>query len=295
MPTREAIVNTLIPKEIEKPIPTRMVSTRVAPLKPSGDQTTIVEKAQVAESTPPAESVKLSPQLSALARKEQAFRQREQAFKEREKTLEAKLADAEQYSQLKAKLGSKDYSEAEKLGLTYEGYTEYLLSKQNSEDPQGKELKSLKDEVDALKKRTEEDATKEYEETVAEYKKEIAALISSNPDYSSVKELKREDAVLQLILDSWEEDGEEVSIEQAAKDIEEALVEDATKMAALPKLKPKVEEPVKLPPPKPGLKTLTNQVTVSSEKKPAKSLQYMTESERYAEARRRVLERKQGQ
>lgn len=300
MPTREAIVDTIIPKEIEKPIPVRTISTRTqkpnihANLQENGNQPVTNRSDSAAVSAIPEESVKLSPQLSALARKEQAFRQREQALAQREKDLEAKLAEAEQYGQLKTKMASKDYSEAEKLGLNYEEYVQYKLKQSEGEDPNAAKFKSIEEELKAMKKGQEEKANQEYEETVSEYRKEIASLIASNPDFSSVKELKREDAVLQLILDSWEEDGEELSVEQAAKDIEDFLIDQGKKFSNLPKLKP-VEEERKLPPPKPSVKTLTNQMQPTANSQPQKSLQHLSESERYAEARRRVMARRQQQ
>lgn len=303
MPTREPIVNNLIPREIEKPIPVRTISTRTGP-RPFINQETPNVGVSTADSVPTAESVKLSPQISALARKEQAFRQREQAVKEREKALDARLADADQYSQLKAKISAKDYSAAEELGLTYEEYTKYLLDKQSGENPEDLRFKAMEDEIQALKKSKEESAAQEYEDTVAEYHKELKTLADSDPQFSKVKKFKETDSegkevtgidvALKLILDSWEEDGTEVTIEQALKDTELFFNEQATKWSAL-RDEPKEEQSAKtLPPPKIGSKTLTQQMQATGiEKKPAKSLQYLSESERYAEARRRVLERRQ--
>ena len=295
MPIQEAIVNTMLPKEVEKPIPVRTVSTRTVPRQNLNQTNTSVGDPAVASATP-AESVRLSPQLSALARKEQAFRQREQALKEREKAFEARTSDADKYSQLKTKLGAKDYSEAEELGLSYEEYTKYLLDKQAGEDPQTQRFKQLEDEIQALKKSKEESAAQEYEETVAAYKTEIAKLVETSPDFPKVKKAKREDAVLQLILDSWEADGTEMTVEQASKDVELFLGEEAKKWASLieePEQSPGVPNRV-LPPPRPGSMTLTQQMQPPSGKRePAKSLQHLSESERYAEARRRVLERRQ--
>jgi hypothetical protein len=300
MPTREPITNTIIPQKVEPEIPVRIVQTKSSPIvksEPKIDQpNTGIGISKAADSAPPAESVKLSPQLSALARKEQAIRQRENALKARESEHAQKLADAEKFGQLKAKLSAKDYSEIESLGLNYEGYTEYLLNKQQGSNPQQEALKKLQEEIQNLKKNTEESTTREYEETVSEYRKEVNKLASSDPRFSSVKELKREEAALQFILDSWEQDGQEVTIEQALQAVEDYSLEEANQFKALSKLKPaeKVEEK---PPPKPGLKTLTNQVTVGSTEKegPKKSLQFLSESERYAEARRRVMARKQSQ
>lgn len=296
MPTHEAIVDNLIPKQVEKPIPVRTVSTKhikPAPIEIAGQPLTNNNPA--AESAPKTEeSVRLSPQLTALARKEQAYRQKEQALKQREKELEAKLQEAEKFQALKEKFGSKDFSEAEALGLSYEDYTKYVLEKQGGENPQDLVNKKLEAEIEAIKKRDEESAATRYEETVAEYKKEIAKAVGENPEFSSVKELNKEDAVLQLILDAFEEDDEELSVADACKQIEDYLVDFGKKFTSLPKLKPK-EEPVPekvLPRPNLG-KTLTNNMTASSDKQPQKSLQHLSEAERYAEARRRVLERRE--
>lgn len=294
MPTHEAVVNTIIPKTVEQPIPTRTVSTKakvVTFLANTGQDT--INKSPAAESAPPEESVRLSPQLSALARKEQAFRQREQALKDREKALEAKLAGGDKYEALKAKMSAKDYSEAESLGLSYEEYTKYVLDKQGGTDPNAEKLKALEAEIQALKKGTEESAASQYEETVAEYKKEITKLVAENPEFSSIKGIKGgEESVMQLILDSFEEDDDELTVHEAATLVEQQLVERGKIYASLPKLKTEGNTEKVLPRPVVG-KTLRNDMTVSSETAPRKSLQGLSEAERYAEARRRVLERRE--
>jgi hypothetical protein len=292
MPTQQPIANTMIPREVEKPIPTRTVTTKSQNINQPGNN--VVSPA--AESATPAESVRLSPQLSALARKEQALRQERAAFLEEKKSLEARLAEAEKYSQLKTKLQSKDFSEMEELGLTYEEYTKYLLDKQNGEDPQAQKFKTLEDELQALKKAQEDNAALEYEETVAAYQKEIAKHVESSSDLPLTKKAKKEDAVLRLILDSWEKDGEELTVEQASKDVEEFLKQEAKNWASLIE-EPKVSGahgPGPLPPPRTGSRTLTqNMQPPSGQAAPAKSLQHLSESERYAEARRRVEARRQ--
>jgi hypothetical protein len=294
MPTREAIVDNIIPHNVEKPIPVRTISTRIVPREPIKDQANIVKVDDAAVSAAPAESVKLSPQLSAIARKEQAFRQKELALKQREKEFEAKLKDAETLQSLKTKLSAKDYAEAEALGLDYESYTKYKVDKLNGENPQETAIKKLEAEIEALKKGKEESAAQAYDDTVKEYKKEISLLTISNPEYASLKG-EFEAHVLQNILDSWSEDGEEVTIEQAAKEVMSHLREEKKRLDLLFKEPeaPKVvaEEPQSLPPPRPGLKTLTQQITTGSETRTPKSLQFLSESERYAEARRRVQER----
>lgn len=303
MPIQTPIVNSVLPKEVEKPIPTRTVSTRPVPKSmPGGDQVNIDKgpSSSAAESAPPAESVKLSPQLSALARKEQEYRKKLQALEVREKSNEARLVDADKFLKLQERFKAKDYSVFEENGLEYEGYTNYLLNKQG-QDPQKQEMQKLADEMANLKKSQEDKEKEELESTLKEYRKEIKSLVDANPDYSTVKELDRGEVALQLILDSWEEDGEELSIEQALKEVEDFSVDEAKKFSQISKLKPKEEAaPVveeKKPLPKPALKTITNETNVGAQDSavPKKSLQHMSDEERYLEARRRVLARKQAQ
>jgi hypothetical protein len=295
MPIREPIVQNIVPKEVEKPIPVRVLGqTRTKSENTNQPVTNVVNPP--AESGQAAESVRLSPQLTALARKEQAYRHREQALKAREKELELKLLDADKYSQLKDKLNSKDYSEAEALGLDYDAYVQYKLNQANGEDPNAQALKKLENEIEALKKAKEENAVEEYEETVAAYKSEIMKLVESDPAFSKIKKSGKQDAVLQLIIDSWEEDDLEMSVGQACKDVESYLGEEAKKWASLVD-EPKVSGgagPGPLPPPRLGSRTLTQQMQPAGVMpQAAKSLQHLSESERYAEARRRVLERRQ--
>lgn len=298
----EAIVNTMIPKEVEKPIPTRTVTTRFKNPQPkiAGQPITndSANSQEPAESSSAAESVRLSPQLSALARKEQAFRQREQALKDREKEMEQKLLQAEKYDQLKQKLQSKDFSEAEELGLNYEDYTGFKLNAQGETDPNKERIQALEAKLSDFEKKAEESAASLYEETVAEYRSEIKKLVANDPEYSSVKGLEGEEAVLQLILDTFEEEGEELTVAEASKLVEDQLTERGKRYNSLPKFQKQeiaeeeAPQPRALPRPIMG-KTLTNDMTVASEKRPLKSLQHLSEAERYAEARRRVLERRE--
>lgn len=307
MPTREAISDSILPKEVPKPIPVRVVSTRgrmpkAAPAQAletqNGNQRPTVGEPSAAVPAPIAEEpVKLSPQLSALARKEQAFRQREQAFKAQEAQAAEWKSKAEKFDQLQAKIKAGDYSEVEALGADYENYTKFKVDRASSEDPVAQKMAALEQRIVDLTGKQEESANSAYEETVTEYRREIKQAISTKPDeFSSIKHFGEagEKAVLQLILDSWEEDDLELTVEQACKDIEKEILEDGAKWNSLPKLKPApaadpqtTEQPTQA---KPGASTLTNHMLPpSGNPGPQKSLQHLSETERYAEARRRAL------
>src|SRR5665213_429762 len=75
-------------------------------------QDIVVEDKVAAESPTAEQSVNLSSKASVLIRKEQATRQREQALAKREQELADRLAKADHYDKLQAKIAAKDYSAA---------------------------------------------------------------------------------------------------------------------------------------------------------------------------------------
>lgn len=238
------------------------------------------------------ETVTLAPAAANLARQEHKFRQQEQALKEKEKALEAERAELTKLKELKAKLDAKDYSALDGL-VDYNDYTNHLIERATPANEAQQAIKKLEAEVETVKKAHKEDVDKRYEAAVTERRTAIKTLVASNDDYSSIRELKAEEHVVQHILDTFEHDNIELSPEQAAKEVEEILLERATKWSSLPKLKGKSEPEAKvLPPLKTGAtKTLTNQMTVSELQKAPKSFQGMTDAQRWAEARRRAEER----
>jgi hypothetical protein len=264
------------------------VETHSKPRVPSGAVDTKEGTAAV-DTKPVEESVKLSPQVTALARKEAKFRQQEQALKAKELALAEREAKLAKLATLEEKLKAKDYSAAEEF-VDYDAYTQYLLDKQKNSDPTQQTLKKLEEKITGIEKSAKDNLTQQFEAAVKERKDAVTKLVESDPEYSTIKELKRQDAVVQHILDTWEHDEVDLPVEQAAKEVEEALIEEAKIYAGLTKLKPPVSEAdtkKQLPPLK--TKTMTNAMTASDVKTPLKSYQSMSESERYAEARRRAV------
>lgn len=305
MPTREAIVESVLPQTEPKPIPTRVVQTRAptpkkveaqAPIPQNGNQTIPVEGNPAAVPATTEDPIRLSPAASALARKEQQFRQREQAFKADQDKFASYKEKAEKFDQLSERLKAKDFKAAEELGLNYEEYVQYQLTQANGEDPVAQKFAALEARITELTKGQEENLEQQFEATVADYRKEVSALVESSAEFASLKHLGKEaiDGAVQLIVDSWEEDELEMTPEQACRDIKKEILEIGKKFIELPDLKPApaAQPQVELPPPKQGVSTLTNGMQPPSGEPPKKALQYLSETERYAEARRRVLARR---
>ncbi len=239
--------------------------------------------------TPTEESVTLSSKVSAIARRDQAQRQKEKILVQREKDLADKLEKAEKYEQLTKKLEGKDYSAVDDLGLNYEEIVKHELNKEAAKNPEAERVKQLEDKLEALEKAREEDAVKEYQVNQTLWKEAITKAVAENEEFSTIKDLGAEDIVLQHINDSFEEDNVELTVEQAAKEIEEALFEKAEKFASVTKLKSQNAPGAKvLGAPKTPIKTITQNMTTTSLKPVSKPFHLMSESEQIAEAYRRV-------
>jgi hypothetical protein len=296
-----AIANPTGPKEFDLP------TKEFVGYDPKGTQTvtgsqrsenvnqgTTTESASAGEPAKTEESITLSPKISAIARAEAMARKREQALIQREKALETRLAEADKYAQLKSKIAKKDYSAADELGLTYDEYTEYLTKKQLEGNPEEQRYRSLEERQNALEKAQEEQAVKEYEANQGLWKQEISRVVSENEEFSTIRALKAEHTVLHHVNDSFEEDGVELTAEEAAKEIEEHLFKHAEKFASVPKLKKVQEAPKVLGAPKTQPKTITQNMTTTPKAASTKSFHLMSETEQWEEAQRRVFAQRQG-
>lgn len=253
-----------------------------------------------AETAPTAETVTLAPHVAALARKEQKFRQQEQALKAEKEVVEREKAELAEMRALKAKLDAGDYSALDGK-VDYNKYSEYELQKLNGTDPAQEAIKRLEAKIIGMEKSQEEQTSKLFDAAVAERKNAAIKLLATDPKLSSFKakveksmpQVKLEDAVTHHILDTWENDSEELSVEQATEEVRSALLEKAQAWAGL--LEETAEAPESLagmkkplPALNKGLKTITHHVTASEPKVSTKPLHGLSDADRWAEARRRA-------
>ena len=242
-----------------------------------------------------AESVTLSPQMAALARKEQAFRQRELGQKAKDAELQKALAEVAELKAMKEALTSGDYSKLDGI-VPYDKFAEWKLKQLDGTDPTKQELQKLSSELETLKKSQQDDVSKRFDAAVEDRRKEVRKLAESNPEFAPLKKggEKVMEAAVQHILSTWEHDNIELSPEQAAKEVtaemkrrrdwHNSLCEEVTET-------PATAETKQLPPLKSSVKTLTNNMTTGEIKRAPKSFNGMSDHERYAEARRRAEEK----
>lgn len=258
---------------------------------------TDTSKAPEDAGTPPEDTVRLSPAAAAIARREQQFRLKQQQFDKEKASLAAEKEELAQLRAMKEKLAAKDYSGLEGL-VDYNEYSQYQVNKINGSDPVQDEIKKLNGKITEIEKSAKDNVSKQFEAAVNERRLATTELVDKTDQFPRIKKAKAHETVVQHILDTWEHDSKELSVEQAAKEVEEILLEKARQWSAL--LEEKKEEPIEpdkkvLPPLKGSLKTLTNQVTAGDVQRIQRPLHLMSDAERYAEARRRAEEKLQKQ
>lgn len=257
-----------------------------------------VERSQApVEPRPSEETVRLSPGAQALARRELKFRQQQQALEKDRASVASERAELAQLRAMKEKLQAKDYSSLDGM-VDYNEYSQYQLNKMQGHDPRAEEFNLLKGKTESLEKMMQQNIETQFEAAVAERRTATAELVDNTDKYPRIKKAKAHEAVVQHILDTWEHDSKELSIEQAAKEVDSILLEKAQQWKSLleDENEAVTQDPRKsLPPLKPqGLRTLTNQVTAGDLNRPRKSYSQMSsDSERYEAARMRALEKLQ--
>lgn len=267
----------------------KLVESKTNPDQKTDQKGISVETPKAPEAAAP-KAVTLSPQLTAIARKEAAVRKQEQALKAEREAIQAEKAEIAKIRELKAKIEAKDYSFLDEAGVKYEDWTNYLLAKGEEQKPETQEIKAIRAELEEVKNSQKQEIDKRWEATVGQYKAEIKKLVTSNPEFITIKEENAEEYVLKHILDTFEEDGDTLTIEDAAKEIEEALVERALKATNLTKVKAKsapkevtASEPEKKTLPPPQVRTLTNRAATEvpvSNTATAKQMQHLSPQQR---------------
>lgn len=221
----------------------------------------------------------LSPKFAALARKEKALRSLDAQLKAREEAFKAKEADyASSYLQ-KKELAEKAKSDPlgilSDIGLTPDEFTQALLNSRPEDHAIRKlsaEISALRDDQTKVKSQFEEQQTKAYEQAVNQIRTDTKLLVDADSNYETVKAMNATEAVVELIKTTFDEQGLLLSVEDAAKEVEAYLIEEALKMAQLKKVQEKLtpKQVAATPaaqksqtPQQPQMKTLTNAVSAT--------------------------------
>lgn len=269
------------------PNPTSVSPEEVGAVKAQSRQNDTVES-PAPESTsaePKATEEPLSSQYAILARKEKQYRQQVQQLKAREAAIKAQedalraptsVAFDESKYVSRDKLASDPFSVLSELGLSYDQLTDMAL---NAPKPENlaitneikalrEELKTLKGETENTKKSFEEQQTQSYQQALNQIRNEAKSLVEHDPNFETVKETGSVGDVVDLIEQTFKKDGVLLTVEEAAQQVEDYLIEEAMKIIKIKKIQQRMQPKAEAAPvaqetaqPKQQqLKTLTNSV-----------------------------------
>lgn len=259
-------------------------NTVADPNTPESQEVTASEAPK--EEAPVKEESPLSSQYAVLARKEKALRakaqQQDAAYRAKEASLLAKEeALKARESEYKSNYIQKDkftqdpWSTLSELGVTYDQLTQSALN-QSQQDPATKAaIDSLKAELraqqaaqDEARKGYETQQKQAYEQAVSQIRNDAKNLVNTDPEFETIKATNSINDVVELIEETFKKDKILLSVEDAAREVENYLVEEAMKIARIKKIQqrlaPKPEAPkqqaAKSPQQPQQMKTLTNSV-----------------------------------
>lgn len=252
------------------PNPSRVSPEEMSAIVSKSDNTASVEaevhqEASEATSEPapqekPASEDPVSKQFALLARKEKALRAKQQqmeaSIKAREAELAAKQAELEAKSSSfdPSKYISKDRFKSNPLevmaetGLSYDEIVQQLVN-QTPIDPRinatisklEETNRKLQERLDKFEESNKTQQDQAYEAAVNQIRTETKKLVTSDPSYEMIKLTGSIEDVVDLIKQTHAKDGILMSVEEAAQEVEDYLLEEAMKLTKANKIKQKLE------------------------------------------------------
>lgn len=249
-------------------------------------------QSEQAPAAPEPKSDSLNSQFALLARKEKSLRAqaqaqaselkaKEQAIFAREEALKAKEAEYATNYIPKSKLKLDPLSVLTAEGVSYDELTQAILNPRQAQDPRiVAELEQLKAEVkksqdlqEQTRKAYEDQQKQVYQQAVNQIHKDAVALVNSDSSFETIKATGNAKEITRLIEKVYHKDGIMLTVEEAAREVEEHLVEKYSGVVSrVEKLKARLspkeqlaqqsQEP-KQPQQEQTMKTLTNAVNAS--------------------------------
>lgn len=193
------------------------------------------------------ESTPTTPPAPAKDERMEALERRERAIRRQARELKAQKVQIDQSTQ--GRLSADEWKQKfmqdpTTVGLQYEEIANRYLKQPSPEESLVAELKrqieELKGGQTSIQKKMEETQSQAYEAAKKQISQEVSRLVDTSEDFSLVKASQASDAVTSLIEQVYQEEGVLMSVEDAAKEVESYLLEQAISLASLEKVKKKL-------------------------------------------------------
>ncbi|MBK8455603.1 MAG: hypothetical protein IPL34_20195 [Thiofilum sp.] len=190
----------------------------------------------------------LAPKFAALARETKAIRlakkQLEMERKAWQEERQGKDTEVQRANEWRERLKQDPYSVMLESGLTADQVAALMM---NQPDPQDQQLTLVQREIQALKKAQEDAAKKQeeaqtqaYQDALTQISNDVKNLVDTNEEYETIKAWGKHQDVVDLIEATYKQDGRLMTNEEAAKEVEEYLVEEAMRLTQLKKIQAKL-------------------------------------------------------
>ena len=204
----------------------------------------------------------LSPQFAALAKQRRALQVKERELAERERALSGKSPTQGDYID-RARIKSEPLSVLLESGVTYDELTQAVLNQQGGYNP---EIHELKQKLKALEEGVEQKLTQreeaQREQAISEMRRTATQLAADGDRFEMIRAGGHINDVIKLMVQTYDNVGELLDVEEAMQMVEDQLLEDTISRAKLgkvwnklaPENQPMVQQ-------RPGMRTLTNRDT----------------------------------
>lgn len=208
----------------------------------------------------------MSSKFAALARKEKALRAEGLKQKaERDAWMSEKTKYETDYMP-RSSLKQEALAALKRGEIPYDEVTQTMLAEDTN--PQIAQLQAKIAELEAgqnkFKTDAEEKQSADYKAAVNQIRTDVKAMVDAGGEFELIKEMEQHEAVVALIEETFKDEGRVMGNEEAAREVEAYLEEEAIKVAKLQKIQKKLAPaPVEklAPQQKPQMTTLSNAQT----------------------------------
>lgn len=280
------------------------IQTRQEDNTEAEEETLETTSPEVTEPAKPQEDPALSRQFAQLARQERALRakaqQQEQTLRTREAALAAREAAlAEQPKTDMSRYLSRDTLKQDPLsalteaGVSYEELTQQIISQQPVDPRLQNTIRRLEDKIQKMeteaqeaKKSYADNQTQAYQAAVKQISIDVKNLVETDPNFEAIKATRSAKDVVELITKTYDKDGILLTVEEAAQQVEDYLVEEGAKIAQIEKIKRKIQAS------RPNVSDKSAQALAEkavTQSQPMKTLTNATSSTRQLSAKERAI------
>lgn len=256
---------------------------------------------QVREVAKPQEDVSQS-QLAVLARKERAqrvkaqqeaqrFQADRQSWEAEKQQLSQRLQELESGYIPKSQLKQATFEALQSGELTYDEITQEVMNpidrrSQIAISRLEQRIAEQDKKLAAYDSKVQESQTQQYQAAVKQIETDVRNLVKVDPSYEMIQVTGSQRDVVELIEKTYQEDGYVMTVEEASQQVEDYLVEEASKLARIQKIQKRVS------PPQPAVKKAdetAKQTPSNQQTQPMKTLTNANSGSRKLTARERAI------